>query len=165
MIFINYKIKESLKKITEIRIKGKVYEGTLNIVKGIEEEMKIELESNLEIDWDKTINNEERFFLDRIDEIELTVVEKQELLKPTEEEEILNILQYGVDLDSSPGEDGITARMLLRFMKINSFKAISIRYLNYTRKVGNMGKMRILISIKHYSVHLYFSFLYTKICN
>ena len=46
-------------------------------------------------------------------------MEKHEFLKPTEDEEILNILQYEVDLDSSPGDDGITARMFLRFMKIN----------------------------------------------
>ena len=63
------------------------------------------------------------------------------MIKPTEEIEILNILKFEVDLDSSPGEDGITSRLLLRFMKIDAFKDIYIKYLNYTRRIGSMGQI------------------------
>ena len=34
---------ENQKKITEIKVKGKVYEGTVNIVEAIQKEMELEL--------------------------------------------------------------------------------------------------------------------------
>ena len=87
---------------------------------------------------------EEKYFLDKLENIVLSDKEVQELIKPTEEKEILNILKHEVDLDSAPGEDGITSRFLLRFMKIDSFKEIYLKYLNYTRRVGSMGHIRNL---------------------
>ena len=133
---------ENQKKLTEIKIKGKVYEGTENIVEGIQKEMELELESM--ISMNETPTEEEKYFLEKLEKIDLSDMEVHELIKPTEEKEILNILKYEVDLDSSPGEDGITSRLLLRFMMIDSFKEIYIKYLNYTRRVGSMGQIRNL---------------------
>ena len=133
---------ENQKKLTEIRIKGKLYEGTQNIVEGIQKEMEVELRET--ISRNEILTEEEKGFLDKLEKIELSDSEVHELIKPTEEMEILNILKFEVDLDSSPGEDGITSRLLLRFMKIDAFKDIYIKYLNYTRRIGSMGQIRNL---------------------
>ena len=45
----------------------------------------------------------------------------------------------GVDLDSSPGEDGITYRCLKHFMLNKKFEEIYVMFLNYTRDLGNYG--------------------------
>ena len=37
--------------------------------------------------------------------------------RKTSAEEVMNILENEVDLDSAPGEDGITYRIIKRFMK------------------------------------------------
>ena len=99
---------ENQKKLTEIRIKGKLYEGTQNIVEAIQKEMEVELRET--ISRNEILTEEEKCFLDKLEKIELSDSEVHELIKPTEEMEILNILKYEVDLDSSPGEDGITSR-------------------------------------------------------
>ena len=130
---------ENQKKLTEIRIKGNLYEGTQNIVEGIQKEMEVELRET--ISRNEILTEEEKCFLDKLEKIELSDSEVHELIKPTEEIEILNILKFEVDLDSSPGEDGITSRLLLRFMKIDAFKDIYIKYLNYTRRIGSMGQI------------------------
>ena len=132
---------ENQNKITEIKIRGKTYEGTVNIVKAIQKEMESELE-NKSMERDDEPTYLEQYFLDKLETISLSDTEIQELIRPTEEEEIINILKNEVDLDSSPGEDGITSRFLLRFMMIDSFREIYLRYLNYTRKVGSMGKIK-----------------------
>ena len=56
----------------------------------------------------------ELMFLSKLGRIGLSEEEEADLLKPTCEEEISQILQFDVDLDSSPGEDGITYRMMSR---------------------------------------------------
>ena len=60
----------------------------------------------------------EQYFLDKLDTIRLSDTEIHELIRPTDEKEIIYILRNEVDLDSSPGEDGITSRFLLRFTGI-----------------------------------------------
>ena len=119
----------------------KTYEGTVNIVNAIQKEMELELRyTSMESDDEPT--DLEQYFLDKLETISLSDTEIHELIKPTEDKEIINILKYEVDLDSSPGEDGIPSRFLLRFMIIDSFREIYLIYLNYTRKVGSMGKIK-----------------------
>ena len=132
---------ENQNKITEIKIRGQNYEGTVNVVEAIKREMKSELEY-IGMEREEEPTELEHYFLNKLDTIELSDTEMQELLRPIDEKEIINILRNEVDLDSSPGEDGITSRFLLRFMGIESFRDVYIRYLNYTRKIGSMGKMR-----------------------
>ena len=62
-----------------------------------------------------------------------------ELLAPTNEEEIGNILENEVDPDSSPGADGITYRFLKCFWKWAAFRKLYLNFLNYTRKNGSSG--------------------------
>ena len=103
--------------------------------------MKSELEY-IGMERDEEPTELEHYFLNKLDTIELSDTEMHELLRPIDEKEVINILRNEVDLDSSPGEDGITSRFLLRFMGIESFREVYIRYLNYTRKIGSMGKIR-----------------------
>ena len=55
------------------------------------------------------------------------------LNKPTTEEEVYGILKDETNLDSAPGEDGITSRFLLTFWKMYSFRWMYMKYLNFTR--------------------------------
>jgi hypothetical protein len=60
---------ENQKKLTEIRIKGKLYEGTQNIVEGIQKEMEVELRET--ISRNEILTGEEKCFLDKLEKIEL----------------------------------------------------------------------------------------------
>ena len=61
---------ENQKKLTEIRIKGNLYEGTQNIVEGIQKEMEVELRET--ISRNEMITLEEKCFLDKLVKIELS---------------------------------------------------------------------------------------------
>ena len=69
----------------------------------------------------------------------LTDEEKEELLGPTSEEEITFILNNEVDLDSSPGEDGITYRFIKCFWDWAEYRFIYLKFLNFTRECKSNG--------------------------
>ena len=79
----------------------------------------------------------------------LTNEEKEELLRPTSEEEIAFILNNEVDLDSSPGEDGITYRFIKCFWELPEYRFLYLKFLNFTREyksyglVDNLGIMTV----------------------
>ena len=124
---------ENQSRIKEVKINGNIYEGTLEVIKAIEEEMKTEMTSRDIIHRDEPPTEEEILFLDAIPDYQWTSQEIEELNKPTTLEEIRNILDTEVDLDSSPGEDGITYRCLRRFITNNYFAQIYLGYLNDSR--------------------------------
>ena len=74
---------ENQKKITEIKIKGKVYQGIVNIVEAIQKEMELELGTPKNKNEKPT--KDEKYFLDKLENIVLSDTEVQELIKPTEE--------------------------------------------------------------------------------
>ena len=82
---------------------------------------------------------QEMEFLKYIPHYTWTKEEIYQLNKKTSSEEVINILENEVDLDSAPGEDGITYRIIKRFMKNKNFREIYIDYLNYTREIGGSG--------------------------
>ena len=84
-------------------------------MKGIEEKIKNEVKQFSDIKFDAPVSPSEEAFLGKINKLILTDDEKEELLRPTSEEEITFILNNEVDLDSSPGEDGITYRFIKCF--------------------------------------------------
>ena len=133
---------ENQKKLNEIKIKGEIFEGTPNVVKAIQKEMEEELKPFSTLDRDAPPSEEERYFLDKLEGITLTNEELEELVKPTTEEEVYYILKNEVDLDSSPGEDGITSRFLVCFWKFEAFRELYIKYLNFTREIGSTGKVK-----------------------
>ena len=69
---------ENQKKLTEIRIKGKIYEGTENIVEGIQREMELELRET--ISRNEIMTEEEQGF-DKLEKIELSDSEAHEWIK------------------------------------------------------------------------------------
>ena len=131
---------ENQGKIKELKIGERIYRGTEDVVKGVVEKMSKELEPhNMDpIDGDPT--PAELQFLSKLGRIDLSEEEEMDLLKPTEADEIEYVLKHEVDLDSSPGEDGITYRfILLLWKRVHSYRSLYLDYLNYTRESGSCG--------------------------
>ena len=124
---------ESESRFDEIRIKGKLHEGTVNIVDAIQEEMVEELHSYDDKNINDPPSDEEEKVLQCLPDFTWTKEEVEELNKPTTEEEVYKILKNETKLDSAPGEDGITSRALLKFWEFPAFRWIYIKYLNFTR--------------------------------
>ena len=80
--------------------------------------------------------DQEMEFLQYIPDYTWTQEEIYNLNRNTSAEEVMNILENEVDLDSAPGEDGITYRIIKRFMKNRNFKEIYVDYLSYTRDIA-----------------------------
>ena len=86
-------------------------------------------------------------FLDIIPQVEWLPEEIEKLNEPTTEQEVYDILRFETDLDSAPGEDGLTSRALWTFWNFPAFRWLFIGFLNYTRfderfvQTGNIGIM------------------------
>ena len=131
---------ENQKKIKEIKIGGIIHVGTEEVVKGIQKKMDEELKAFSGLEKEDEITEEERSFLELIPETYWTEEEKEYLIGPTKEEEIEEILNFEVDLDSSPGEDGITFRFIKMFWRFQSYRYMYLKFLNYTREIKEMGE-------------------------
>ena len=130
---------ENQSKIKEIKIGDIIYKGNANVVKGIEDKIKNEVKQFGDINFDAPVSPTEEFFLGKIKKMILTDEEKEELLGPTSEEEITFILNNEVDLDSSPGEDGITYRFIKCFWVWAEYRFIYLKFLNFTRECKSNG--------------------------
>ena len=130
---------ENQKKIKEIKIGENIYSGTKDVIKAIEEKMRIELGPHSNLDFDATITHEEQVFLSKLSKVALTDEEKADLLSPTTEIEISCILEHEVDKDSSPGEDGISYRFISIFWKLPEYRYLYLKFLNFTREDGSFG--------------------------
>ena len=84
--------------------------------------MALELARYGELDFQDPPNEQEREYLDLLPEYTWSGDEVKELNSPVTEEEVLQILKFETNLDSAPGEDGITSRALLSFWRIESFR-------------------------------------------
>ena len=135
----NQKKYENQRKISELKIGDQIFEGTENVVNGIKGKMSTELKAHGGIPFDTLPSAEELYFLNQLEKMILTEEEKEELLKPTCEEEISHILQFEVDPDSSPGEDGITYRFINTFWGFPAYRFLFLNYLNFTRDSGTFG--------------------------
>ena len=134
----NQKKYENQMKINELKIGDLTFKGTENVVNGIREKMSVELRAHND-SLNEQPSPEELFFLNKLVRINFTDAEIEELSKPTSEEEISSILQFEVDPDSSPGEDGITYRFISVFWKVPSYRYLYLSYLNFTRESGTCG--------------------------
>ena len=130
---------ENQKSIKDIKIGEDIFTGTEEVVKAIERKMQGELKVFAGPERDDPVTEEEKRFLDLIPETTWTNEEKEILIGPTTEEEINEILNFEVDLDSSPGEDGITFRFIRAFWKFSSYRYLYLKFLNYTREIKEMG--------------------------
>ena len=145
---------ENQSKIRNIRINGNVYEGTIDVVKAIQEEMEKEVKGFITNVDDASRSEEE--FLNTVQKTDFTAEEIWNLNKPTTEE-VYGILKDETNLDSAPGEDGITSRFLLTFWKMYSFRWMYMKYLNFTRfsdkyKGKNNTGVRVIKNKKSQSI-------------
>ena len=124
---------ENQSKIKELKIEGKLFTGTRNVVDGIHDKMKEELNQYGDKEFEDPVSREEEEFLKEVVPYGWSDDEIRKLNDPTTEEEIFKILKYETNLDSAPGEDGITSRFLLTLWKFTSFRWIYVRFLNFTR--------------------------------
>lgn len=125
--------------IDKIKVDGVVYDEISEIVEVVENKMGLELKEFKSFSFDEYPDFEEKRFLDFLPDVTFTDVEKQALEKDVEEDEILNILDVEVDLDSSPGIDGITYRFLKVFWKNRIFRRIYLNFMNHIKSTGDYG--------------------------
>ena len=78
-------------------------------------------------------------FLNLIPNVQWSKEEIDQLTCPTTKEEISQILNFEVDLDSAPGEDGITYRFMAVFWESPDYRFLYLKFLNFTRKDGSWG--------------------------
>ena len=130
---------ENQKRISELEIEGIRVSGTVDVVKAIENKMQEELAAFEDMENDHPPTMAEREFLEKIKRVDWTDEEREKLIGPTNEEEISEILKYEVDLDSSPGEDGITYRFISIFWKWQEYRFLYLKFLNFTRNYGSWG--------------------------
>ena len=126
----------------EIKIGDNIFTGTVDVVEAIAEVMKEELHVGTTKDFNVPATEEEAFFLDKMEKLSLTTLEKEELICRTTEDEIEYILKNEVDKDSSPGDDGITYRFMQCFWRFPAYRSLYVNYLNYTREIGSLGLER-----------------------
>ena len=130
---------ENQTKLRTIKIGEVTYEGTENVVNAIEGKIKKELKCFDKEDFDAAPSDLEEFFLSKLNKISLSEEEMKILEGPTQPDEISFILENEVDLDSSPGEDGITYRLIKSFWKWSEYRELYLRFLNFTRTSGSCG--------------------------
>ena len=124
---------ENQGKIREIKINDKIFEGTEEVVRGIQEEMERELRQHGAKGLDDLSSSEEDDFLENIEEVIWTEQDIERLNELTKEEEVFKILKEETNLDSAPGEDGITARFMLFLWNIESYRWLYLKFLNFSR--------------------------------
>ena len=132
---------ENNKKINEIKIGEVIFSGTEQVVGGIKNKMREELKPFENLSREDPPTLKELTFLNMIPYTDWTKEEVDILTGPIKEEEIFNILKYEVDLDSSPGEDGITYRFIKKFWNFKSYRALYVTFLNSTRDEGHLGEV------------------------
>ena len=131
---------ENKGKIEELSIDGKNYNGTKEILQGLHEKLTEDLgQGSVRIEEPPT--EEEIRFLDLLPKLELTDEEIKQLEGPVSEEECEEIFKE-LDLDSSPGNDGITYRMMAHLYRRNLFyKIIFLNTIEWTRVNQDLGHL------------------------
>ena len=130
-------------RIEKISIEGTTYEGTEEIVGGVYKAMSEELTSFGCLGEDDDVTEEEKYFLEHVKELTLSNDEILALTKPIESEEIETVFS-SVDPDSSPGEDGITYRILKSLWQFDSFRSLYLDFVNYVKSSGGFGSVKNL---------------------
>ena len=123
--------------LDKIKIDDMTYEGNTEIVDAIELKMRKELSAFVP---SKNGVDKEKYFLDFLPKLDLLPSEVVELEKVISEDEVENILESKkIDLDSSPGYDGITYRFLKLFWNHSFFRKIFLGFLNEIKDTGDFG--------------------------
>ena len=105
----------------------------MEVVGGLQNEMEKELKQHGDLGLNDCVTDEEKNFLDLVEHVTWSEEEINKLNEPTSEQEILRILKNETNLDSAPGEDGLTARFMLILWEFESYRWLYVKFLNYTR--------------------------------
>ena len=136
-------------KIRKLKIEGRTFEGTLDILDAMENKIKREVEDPA-MDMEGEPTDEEMEFLQELEGLlMMSDEEKEELLSSVTEEECEEIFKEQVNLDSSPGPDGCTYRLYYcLFRKIPLFKDLFARLINWTLKFSSLGELQNIGNLK-----------------
>ena len=121
-------------KIEKIKIDNQVYNSDLEIIEQVEKKMREELEDDSKKGIEDGWNDEELDFLKYLPNLNLSNENLEAIVSDICEQEVADILSNEVDLDSSPGLDGITYRFIKFFWKSDMiFRKFYLNYLNYIK--------------------------------
>ena len=127
-------------KIDRIKIDNQVYNTDLEIINQVEKKMREELEHNSKKGIDDGWNDEDLQFLKYLPKLNLSNEKLEAIDSDICEQEVADILSNEVDLDSSPGLDGITYRFIKLFWTNDvNFRKFYLNYLNYIKNTGDFG--------------------------
>ena len=142
---------ENKGKIRRLKIGETVYEGAEAVLEGIHLKMCDELSYGNKTSFADEPTEEELFFLNKLPQLDLDQDEMEGLLGTVTEDECEVIFENQVNLDSSPGIDGITYRVMWSLWgRFPSFRFLFVNYINWVREncsIGpfeNLGVMKIL---------------------
>ena len=125
--------------IDQIKIDGVVYRGNMEIIDAIERKMRNEL-TGFNSGKTSLPDDKEKQFLDFLPKLDLEPFEVENLEKDILEDEIAEVLDSNeIDLDSSPGYDGITYRFIRFFWKNKVFRKLYLNFLNAIKESGDFG--------------------------
>ena len=110
---------ENKGKINELSIDGKVFTGTTQILEGLQEKLVEDLGQGTQVN-DEPPSQDEKQFLELLPKLDINDDERGRIMGPVTEEECEEIFKE-VDMDSSPGNDGITYRMMRHLYRQNLF--------------------------------------------
>ena len=132
------KKKSGVKNMMKLRVDNVTYEGTDEIIKGLEKKLAKDMG-----DSDEEEENERNmeFFTEVIKKFRGTEEEVEKLEKRIEEEDLEECLKE-VDLDSSPGEDGITYRGIKKLCENTKIREIFIGAINESIEKDDWGEMK-----------------------
>ena len=128
-------------KIEKLKIDDKILDSDLDIIEGVEQKMKQELETDVTKGYNDDFNDDELDFLKYLPKLDLDDEVIEKINSAITEEEVTSILGGEVDLDSSPGLDGITYRFIRLFWGDKIFKKYYLAFLNYIKDVGDFADM------------------------
>ena len=123
-------------KIDKIKIDGEIFEEPHDIVENVEKKMREELkyEDNRTVYGDSS--DIEGLFLQYLPKLNLDDETIKGLNSDIDETEIFLILDSEVDIDSSPGIDGLTYRFIKLFWNNKIFRKYYLNFINYIKETG-----------------------------
>ena len=131
---------ENKSKIDKIKIKGVLYEGPEQVLEGIYKKMSEELKCEQGIPFNDEATEDELALLNKLPRLRITKEEEEDITGEITEQECEEVFKELVNLDSSPGIDGITYRAMWSLWNMStSYKNIFMKHIKWTRENNSMG--------------------------
>ena len=127
--------------IDRIRVDGVVYDHKFEMVNAVEGKMRGELKSFHKDLGSPMADSEDAEFLNLLPKLKLSDEEIGMIEGEVTSAEVENILENEVNLDSSPGIDGLTYRFIKHFWGNQTFREVYMAFINYIKISGNFGRI------------------------